>query len=115
MVKSDLHELHKKLKAEPVILIGTLKGRFISRAEGIPLVRAGFPVEDCFGYHRRAIVGYRGGTYPEDGKASHRDVVSNTLLEGEEQKGDVKTSCFFLIDGVFSYKNASQRHRLPSI
>lgn len=97
LVKSDLHELHKKLKENPVdILIGTSKGKFISQGEGIPLVRVGFPVEDRFGYHRRAIVGYRGGiclvdeivnSYLEDGKASPRDMVSNTLLEMEEQNG----------------------------
>jgi nitrogenase molybdenum-iron protein beta chain len=95
LVKSDLHELHKKLRENPVdILIGSSKGKFISRAENIPLVRVGFPIEDRFGYHRRAIVGYRGGIYLVDeivnsylgnGKASHRDVVSNTLLE--EQNG----------------------------
>ena len=97
LVKSDLHELHKKMKAEPVdILMGTSKGKFISKQEGIPLVRVGFPVEDRFGYHRRAIVGYRGGTYLvdeivnsylENGKVSSRDLVSNTLLENERQNG----------------------------
>lgn len=96
LVRSDLHELHKKLKEDPVdVIIGTSKGKFISRAEGIPLVRVGFPVEDRFGYHRRAIVGYRGATYLVDeivnsylqnSKTSSRDVVSNTLLE-EEQNG----------------------------
>ncbi len=95
LVKSDLHELHKKIRDEPVdIIIGTSKGKFISREEGIPLVRVGFPVEDRFGYQRKAIVGYRGSisllddivnSYLTNGKPDARDVISNTLLEKDEK------------------------------
>jgi len=87
MVKSDLHELHKRIKDEPVdLLFGTSKGRFIEEDQGIPLIRVGFPIEDRFGYHRRAIVGYRGAIYLVD-KVTNAVLtkkgvmVSNTLLE----------------------------------
>lgn len=88
ILKGDLHELHKRIKARPVdLLIGHSKGKFIADAERIPLLRVGFPVEDRFGYHRRAIVGYNGAIALVDEitnliferKASA--VVSNTLLE----------------------------------
>ncbi len=115
LVKSDLHELHKKIKEKPVdIIIGTSKGKFISKAEGIPLVRVGFPVEDRFGYQRRAIVGYRGGTtllddivntYLINGKPDARDVISNTLLEKDEKP--VCTSGLF--SPVMEVDNNSQK------
>jgi nitrogenase molybdenum-iron protein beta chain len=88
ILKGDLHELHKRIKNRPVdLLIGHSKGKFIADAERIPLLRVGFPVEDRFGYHRRAIVGYNGAIALVDEitnliferKASA--VVSNTLLE----------------------------------
>ena len=94
MIKSDLHELYKKIKEEPVDLIfGTSKGRFIEEDLDIPLIRVGFPIEDRFGYHRRAIVGYRGGIYLVD-KITNAVltkkglVVSNTLLEKLEEGAD---------------------------
>jgi nitrogenase molybdenum-iron protein beta chain len=88
ILHGDLHELHKRIKANPVdLLIGHSKGKFISDAEKIPLIRMGFPVEDRFGYHRRSVVGYNGAISLVDEitnvvferKASN--VVSNTLLE----------------------------------
>ncbi len=95
--KGDLHELHKRIREEPVdLLFGTSKGKFISRAEKIPLVRVGFPVEDRFGYHRRAILGYRGSislvdevvnAYLVNGGEQRREVVSNTLLERYGENG----------------------------
>ncbi|GCC10464.1 nitrogenase molybdenum-iron protein beta chain [archaeon] len=94
MMKSDLHELYKKIKEEPVDLIfGTSKGRFIEEDLDIPLIRMGFPIEDRFGYHRRAIVGYRGGIYLVD-KITNAVLtkkgllVSNTLLEKPEEGAD---------------------------
>ncbi len=88
ILKGDLHELHMRIKAKPVdLLMGHSKGKFISDAEKIPLIRMGFPVEDRFGYHRRSIVGYNGAISLVDEitnviferKAS--GVVSNTLIE----------------------------------
>lgn len=92
MIKTDLHELHKRIKAEPVdLLIGHSKGKFIAEDEKIPLVRAGFPVEDRFGYHRRAIVGYRGGLYLVDeivnAFLSQKTVISNTIMDNRDLEG----------------------------
>lgn len=87
ILHGDLHELHKRIKANPVdLLIGHSKGKFISDAEKVPLIRVGFPVEDRFGYHRRSVVGYGGAIALVDEitnvvferKASL--VVSNTLV-----------------------------------
>lgn len=78
MYKCDLHELHKRLKANPVsIILGHSKGRYLSEDEKIPMVRVGFPIEDRVGYHRRAIVGYRGGI-------SLVDEITNTLLASKQ-------------------------------
>lgn len=87
MLKSDMHELHKRIKAEHVdLLIGHSKGKFIADAEKIPLIRVGFPIEDRFGYHRRAVVGYKGAMYLIDeitnaALEKRGNVVSNTLME----------------------------------
>ncbi len=91
MMRTDLHELHKRIKAEPVDLImGHSKGKFLADAENIPLIRVGFPVEDRFGYHRRAIVGYKGAIYLVDEITNavlerRGVVVSNTLMAEMEE------------------------------
>ena len=92
----DLYELHQRIKKNPVdLLIGHSKGKFISEDEAIPLVRVGFPIEDRYGYQRRAIVGYNGGIYLvdkitntilENGKKSRKEVISGTLLEKESEE-----------------------------
>lgn len=57
----DLFELHQWIKQEPVdLIIGTTYGKYISRAEDIPLVRVGFPVLDRGVHSYLPIVGYRG-------------------------------------------------------
>ena len=88
ILKGDLHELHMRIKANPVdLLMGHSKGKFISDAEKIPLIRMGFPVEDRFGYHRRSIVGYNGAIALVDEitnvifERKATSVVSNTLVE----------------------------------
>jgi nitrogenase molybdenum-iron protein beta chain len=102
MHKSDLHELHKRIKAEPVdVVIGHSKGKYIAEDEGIPLVRVGFPVEDRFGYHRRAVVGYRGSINLVDeitnAILANKMVVSNTVME----KGSMgPTSKIFELDDI---------------
>jgi nitrogenase molybdenum-iron protein beta chain len=61
IIGGDLYELHQQIKAKPVdLIIGDYKGKYIARDEKIPLVRVGFPQADRFGYHRRAMLGYRG-------------------------------------------------------
>jgi nitrogenase molybdenum-iron protein beta chain len=59
---SDLFEFEEYLKSLPRLdlIIGHSKGIDISREIDVPLVRAGFPIYDRFGYQKRPIVGYRG-------------------------------------------------------
>ena len=42
------------------LLIGTTHGKYIARAEDIPLVRAGFPILDRYVHSYMPLVGYRG-------------------------------------------------------
>ena len=57
----DLFELHQLIKNSPVdLLIGTTHGKYIARAEDIPLVRAGFPILDRYVHSYMPLVGYRG-------------------------------------------------------
>jgi nitrogenase molybdenum-iron protein beta chain len=92
LMKSDMHELHKRIKEEPVdLLMGHSKGKYIAHDENIPLVRVGFPVEDRFGYHRRSVVGYRGSMYLVDeivnAFLSQKTVVSNTIMDMRDLEG----------------------------
>ncbi|GBF35170.1 nitrogenase (molybdenum-iron) beta chain [Desulfocucumis palustris] len=71
----DLFTLHQLLKNEPVdLLMGTTYGKYISRAEDIPLVRVGFPVMDRGVHSYLPIVGYRGAMRLVE-------MISNTLLD----------------------------------
>jgi nitrogenase molybdenum-iron protein beta chain len=97
MMKTDLHELHKRVKAEPVdFLIGHSKGKFIATDENIPLIRVGFPIEDRFGYHRKAMVGYRGAMYLVEeivnAFLSQKTVVSNTIMDMRDLEGCTLTN-----------------------
>ncbi|WP_371374087.1 nitrogenase molybdenum-iron protein subunit beta [Sporomusa aerivorans] len=57
----DLFTFHQWIKNEPVdLIIGNTYGKFIARAEDIPLVRVGFPVLDRSVHSYLPIVGYRG-------------------------------------------------------
>ncbi|MGL4790746.1 MAG: nitrogenase component 1, partial [Anaerotignaceae bacterium] len=59
---TDLFYLHQLIKNEPVdLLLGSSYGKQIAKAEGIPLVRMGFPVLDRYGNTIQATVGYAGG------------------------------------------------------
>ncbi len=58
---TDLFYLHQLIKNEPVeLLLGSSYGKQIAKAEGIPLVRMGFPVLDRYGDSIQATVGYAG-------------------------------------------------------
>ncbi len=58
----DLFLMHQWIKNRPVdLMIGTTYGKFISRAEDIPLVRYGWPILDRVGHSYFASVGYTGG------------------------------------------------------
>ncbi|TCK92903.1 Mo-nitrogenase MoFe protein subunit NifK [Natranaerovirga hydrolytica] len=59
--EEDLMTLHQLIKNEPVdILIGNTYGKYIARAEDIPLVRVGFPILDRVGHSYFPTVGYKG-------------------------------------------------------
>jgi nitrogenase molybdenum-iron protein beta chain len=49
------------IKNEPVdLLMGGTHGKYIARAEDIPLVRVGFPVIDRYVHSLMPVTGYRG-------------------------------------------------------
>lgn len=58
----DLFEFEEYLKTlkRLDLIIGHSKGKDIASELDVPLVRAGFPVYDRFGYQKKPIVGYRG-------------------------------------------------------
>lgn len=57
----DLMEMHQWIMNEPVdILIGNTYGKYIARAEDIPLIRMGFPILDRVGHSFFPTVGYMG-------------------------------------------------------
>ena len=53
--------MHQWIKNRPVdLMIGTTYGKFIGRAEDIPLVRFGWPILDRVGHSYFTSVGYTG-------------------------------------------------------
>lgn len=71
----DLFELHQWIKNEPVdLLIGNTYGKYIARAEDIPLVRFGFPIMDRSVQTYLPVVGYKGGM-------RLLEMITNALLE----------------------------------
>ena len=61
MAGADLFTLHQLIKNNPVdLLIGNTYGKYIARAEDIPLIRVGFPVMDRGVHSYQPLVGYRG-------------------------------------------------------
>jgi nitrogenase molybdenum-iron protein beta chain len=75
LLGQDLRALELKIKEDPLdLMIGNSDGRLIAQDNGIPLIRAGFPVYDRAGYHRRPIVGYNGGI-------NLIDRITNTIME----------------------------------
>ncbi|MCX8131552.1 MAG: nitrogenase cofactor biosynthesis protein NifB [Clostridia bacterium] len=67
----------KELNAN--ILIGNSDGKMITEKEGVPLVRAGFPIHDRVGGQRLAYTGY-------SGTLRLLDEITNTLLEKKYEK-----------------------------
>lgn len=58
---ADMFLLHQWIKEEPVdLLIGNTYGKYISRDEGIPFIRMGFPIIDRVGHSYFPMVGYQG-------------------------------------------------------
>lgn len=69
-----IREQSVRMKAN--IAIGHSDGRYLTEREGIPLVRAGFPIHDRVGGQRLLSVGYAGTTM-------FLDRITNTLLENK--------------------------------
>lgn len=58
---SDLFELHQLIKNESVdLLLSGSYGKYIARAENIPIVRFGFPILDRYGHQYIQDYGYKG-------------------------------------------------------
>lgn len=76
---ADLFELHQWIKNEPVdLLIGGTYGKYIARAEDIPLVRAGFPIIDRYGHSYQPIVGYKGAM-------RMIELIANALMDRQDR------------------------------
>ncbi len=72
---ADLFYLHQLIKNEPVdLLIGNEYGKYIARAEDIPIVRFGFPILDRIGHSYFPTSCYWGGIYL-------LSQIINTILE----------------------------------
>jgi nitrogenase molybdenum-iron protein beta chain len=77
--EGDLFDLQMWLREMPVdLLVGTSYGKYIARAEDIPLVRVGFPILDRAVHPTMPIVGYRGCM-------RLIEMISNTLLERRDR------------------------------
>ncbi len=60
--QADMFLMHQWIKEEPVdLIIGNTYGKYISRDEGIPFVRMGFPIIDRVGHSYFPTIGYQGG------------------------------------------------------
>ena len=76
----DLFEMHQWIKNDPVdLLIGSSYGKQIAKAEGIPFVRAGFPVLDRYAHSYMPIVGYRGAI-------RLMEQITNALLDHRDRE-----------------------------
>lgn len=74
----DLFELHQWIKNEPVdLLIGNTHGKQIARAEGIPLIRVGFPILDRYAHQYFPTVGYKGAI-------RLIEMMSNAILDKQD-------------------------------
>lgn len=78
----DLFEFHQWIKNEPVdLIIGNTYGKYISRAEDIPLVRVGFPILDRSVHSYLPIVGYKGAMRLVE-------MVSGALLDRQDRDAE---------------------------
>ncbi|MDC7124572.1 MAG: nitrogenase component 1 [Spirochaetales bacterium] len=74
LADSDFTNLDEAiLENMPDLLIGNSKGYKTARKFGIPLVRAGFPIQDRFGGQRLQLTGYKGAQ-------RLTDEIANTII-----------------------------------
>ncbi|MEN6518008.1 MAG: nitrogenase component 1 [Methanospirillum sp.] len=77
--EGDLFELQQWIREAPVdLMLGTSYGKYIARAEDVPLVRVGFPILDRAVHPLMPIVGYRGCL-------RLIEQISNALLERRDR------------------------------
>jgi nitrogenase molybdenum-iron protein beta chain len=77
---ADMYLMHQWIKEEPVdLLIGNTYGKYISRDDGIPFVRHGFPVMDRVGHSYFPTTGYNGGM-------RLLEQILNALLERQDRE-----------------------------
>lgn len=77
---TDFDEVHHWVKKSGIqLMIGPSTAQFISEAEKIPLIRAGFPIHDRVGAQRKLVVGYEGAILLVD-------EIANTVLEHRLKK-----------------------------
>lgn len=87
--EGDLFELQQWIKNQPVdLLIGTSYGKYIARAEDVPLVRIGFPILDRSVHSYLPVVGYRGAM-------RIIEMIGNALLDRQDR--DAKDEDFELV------------------
>lgn len=80
----DLFLLHQWIKNEKVdLLIGGTHGKYIARAEDIPLVRMGFPIIDRYIHSYMPLVGYTGAR-------RMAELISNALMDYQDSHCDEK-------------------------
>lgn len=85
----DLFTLHQWIKNEPVdLMIGNTYGKYIAKAEDIPLVRVGFPILDRAVHSYMPIVGYKGAMRLVE-------MIGNALLDRVDR--DAKDEDFELV------------------
>ncbi|MHB0977054.1 MAG: nitrogenase component 1 [Candidatus Aquicultorales bacterium] len=79
LYQADFEEIHGAVrKAKPDLLLGNSDGAFIGEAEGVSLVRIGFPIHDRLGGQRRFMVGY-------EGAINILELMANELLAEERR------------------------------
>ena len=79
---SDLDNILAECTEMPDFMIGNSKGYKTARAHDIPMVRAGFPVQDRFGGQRLLHLGYAGAL-------RLTDEITNTLIARAQEKSPV--------------------------
>lgn len=81
-IGGDLFLLHQKIKNVPVdMLIGNSFGKYIARAEDLPLVRVGFPITDRANLHYFPTLGYGGA-------ARLVEMIGNAFLARRDRDAD---------------------------
>jgi nitrogenase molybdenum-iron protein beta chain len=77
--EGDLFELHQWIREDSVdLLLGTTYGKYLARAEDIPLVRVGFPILDRAVHPLMPITGYHGCL-------RLIEMISNALLDRRDR------------------------------